>query len=301
MARSRCRRFLAVLMLAVFALSAALPALARDRDDPAAAREANANRTSRVDMRQVPEAKAAGSSERQSAAALRLGLKLLRGVTQQLAVNQRTPASGLAAPAAPAAAAAAAAADLAEAEKLFRELVAAGGHAADEGEAGLIAIMLVRGSEGAADANAEIRRLQQSGRGTDVLLCMAMRDLMHPGAGRVGGLAANDEINDRIHAVFPTAPYLVSGRVSKPEELSAPRLKLSEQARQNQLRGSVVMEAVLDREGHVADVLVLKPGPFSLADSATKVVRQSIYSPALLDGKPVPACLQPVVSVDFQQ
>jgi TonB family protein len=279
MAGSRCKRSLAAWTFAVLGLSHAFPAPARDRDDDlAAARQAYS--------------KAADASARQSAA-LRLGVLLLRRATDSAAASAQTPMPDRAAPSAPA--------ELTDAERLFREVVAGGGRDAAEGEAGVIATLLARGPEGAADASGEIQRLQQAGRGADIVLCMAMRDLLRSGLHRDAMLAASDQINDRIHALAPAAPYLVSVRVSKPESLSTPQPRYSEKARKNRLRGRVFLQAVVDRQGHVADVLVLEPGPPGLADSATSAVRQWTYRPALLDGKPVPVCSgQLVFTFDVQ-
>jgi TonB family protein len=293
MAGSRSLRFpaastfasLGLIALLTPAPSQAAPAPAQVRDDGMAV------------ARQTYASAAAGSAERHEAA-LNLGIQLLHRATNHPRANVRmsTPAPDRAAPSTPSARE-----ELTEAETLFREVVADGGHGADQGEAGLIATMLARGPSGAADANGELQRLQQSGRGTGSLLCIAMRDLQLLSRDRDATLAAGDLLNDHVHAFLPTAPYVVSTRVSRPQGLSTPMPRYTEEARQHQLRGFVVFQAVVDREGKVADVLVLKPGPFSLTDPATKALRGWTYRPALLDGKPVPVCVQPAISFDVQR
>jgi TonB family protein len=282
MACGRCKRALAALTCAALGLSQAIPAAARDGDDLAASRQAYAKAAS-------------GSAERQEAA-LRLARLLLRRATDSTGAAGQTPVPDRANPAE-----LAVPAELAEAEALFREAVAGGGHGADEGEAGLIAAMLARGPAGAADAGTELERLQRSGRGGDVFLCLAMQDLIHGIRDRDAAMAANDQINDRVHALLPAAPYLVSARVSRPEPLSTPTPRYTFEARKYKLRGSVFLEAVVDRQGHVADLLVLKPGPFTLTDSATKTVRTWTYRPALRDGQPVAVCSAPVLTFDVQR
>lgn len=265
--------------------SQAAPAPAQGRDDGLAV------------ARQTYAGAAAGSAERHEAA-LNLGILLLHRATNHPPANHRTstPAPDGAAPSTPSARE-----ELTEAETLFREVVADGGHGADQGEGGLIATMLARGPSGAADANGELQRLQQSGRGTGSLLCVAMRDLQLLSRDRDATLAAGDLLNDHVHAFLPTAPYVVSARVSRPKGLSTPMPRYTEEARTHQLRGVVVFQAVIDREGKVADVLVLKPGPFSLTAPATKALRGWTYRPALLDGKPVPVCVQLAISFDIQR
>ena len=278
MGGQRGKRFLALatLALAVVGLGRALPATARDREDLEAAREAYA--------------KAAGSTERPRAA-MRLGFLLLQRATSRDAASRQAPVPDRAAPST--------AAELTEAAQLFREVAAAGGKQADEGEGGVIATLLVRGPAGAADLNAEIQRLQQGRRGVDPFLCMAMRDLLR-GRSHDTVLAASDLINDHVHAFLPAAPYLVSTRVSNPERVSSPLPGYPEQARRAKLRGHVTFQAVLDTRGQVADFLVLGPGPFSLADAAANALRRWTYRPALLDGRPVPVCTQPIITFDVQ-
>ena len=268
--------------------SQASPAPAQGRDDGLAV------------ARRTYASAAAGSAERHEAA-LNLGILLLHSATNHPPhppANHRTstPAPDGAAPSTPSARD-----ELTEAETLFREVVAEGGHGADQGEGGLIATMLARGPSGAADANGELQRLQQSGRGTGPLLCVAMRDLQLVSRDRDATLAAGDLLNDHVHAFLPAAPYVVSARVSRPRGLSTPMPKYPEEARTHELSGFVVFQAVIDREGKVADVLVLKPGPFSLTAPATKALRGWTYRPALLDGKPVPVCVQPAIRFDIQR
>ena len=266
---------LAILALAVFGLGRALPAAARDREDLQAAREAYAKA-------------AAGSTERQSAA-VRLGRLLLDRATDPAAADRRSPGPDRAAPSPPA--------ELTEAEQLFREAAAAGGSQAVEGEAGVLAALLARGPGTTSDVNAQLQRLSHGD--TDLFLCMAMADLLH-GRSRDTMLAAIDLVNDHVHAFFPAAPYLVSGRVSRPESIATPRPDYPEQARKAKLRGHVVFQALIDGQGHVSQLLVLDPGPFSLADAAAKALRRWTYRPALLDGRPVPVCIQPVITFDVQ-
>ena len=83
-------------------------------------------------------------------------------------------------------------------------------------------------------------------------------------------------------------------------KLFAPAPRYTEEARKKKLRGHVLFQAVIDSEGHVADLLVLEPGPFTLTDAAAKTVRGWTFRPALLDDKPVPVCYQPGIGFDVQ-
>ena len=315
MAASRSPRFpaastlaglgLIVLLSAASSRAAAAPGQAAAAPGQAAAIPAPA--FDRVAAARQAYAGAADPSERRRAA-VKLGILLLQRATHHPPpANDRPPAPDSAASPAPPGSAVPSAPpsppareDLAEAERLFREVVAGGGQAADEGEGGLLAALLARGPGGAAAAGDELQRLRQGGRSADAFLCVAMRDLLRGNSDAETTLAASDLLNDHVHANLPAAPYLVSHRVSKPEQLSAPPARYTEEARKKKLRGSVALQAVIDREGHVADVLVIKPGPFTLTEAATKAVRAWTYRPALLDGKPVPVCFQPAVGFDVQ-
>ena len=68
-------------------------------------------------------------------------------------------------------------------------------------------------------------------------------------------------------------------------------------ARMAQIRGSVLLDVTVNRQGDVTDVKVAKTVHGLLDQSAVMTVRQWKYTPALLDGQPVAVILQ--VSVTF--
>jgi protein TonB len=61
------------------------------------------------------------------------------------------------------------------------------------------------------------------------------------------------------------------------------------------VEGLVILEAIVDRDGHVEDVRVLRSMPL-LDRAALDAVRQWQYSPLLLNGRPEPFVLTVVVS-----
>ena len=58
------------------------------------------------------------------------------------------------------------------------------------------------------------------------------------------------------------------------------------------------MEALIDRQGRVQDVRVLKGQPYGLSESAVASVKQWKFKPATLKGKPVKA--YSVLTVTFR-
>ena len=80
-------------------------------------------------------------------------------------------------------------------------------------------------------------------------------------------------------------PVRVGGAITAPALVSRvepiyPRLAVSAN-----VQGVVILEAVVDREGHVESVEVLRSIPL-LDDAAIAAVRQWRYSPLLLNGRP---------------
>jgi hypothetical protein len=53
------------------------------------------------------------------------------------------------------------------------------------------------------------------------------------------------------------------------------------------IRGPVVIEAIVDKEGGVSDARYLKGGDYPGAPRALEIVRDRRFRPAMLDGKPV--------------
>lgn len=62
-----------------------------------------------------------------------------------------------------------------------------------------------------------------------------------------------------------------------------------EAARQARVEGSVVLGTRIDTKGHVSKVMVYSTKEFSLAQAAMDAVKQWVYEPLIIDGKPVEA------------
>ena len=67
-------------------------------------------------------------------------------------------------------------------------------------------------------------------------------------------------------------------------------------SRRAHIQGVVILEAVLDAKGNVASVRVLRSVP-TLDQAAIDAVQQWRFSPALLNGQPVPVVM--TVTVNF--
>ncbi|HUP47990.1 MAG TPA: TonB family protein [Thermoanaerobaculia bacterium] len=82
--------------------------------------------------------------------------------------------------------------------------------------------------------------------------------------------------------------YVRVGEGIKPPELLARVAPIyTPEAKAARVSGIVIIRAMIDETGVVRGVEVLKPLPFGLSEAAALAVRQWVFAPALIDGKPV--------------
>jgi TonB family protein len=90
-----------------------------------------------------------------------------------------------------------------------------------------------------------------------------------------------------LFAQDAAAPLRVGGDVKAPTIISRVDPVYPPVARKARISGIVIVEVVIDRNGDVGDVKVLKPLPFGLDQAAVDAVKQWKFSPATLNGQPV--------------
>lgn len=88
-------------------------------------------------------------------------------------------------------------------------------------------------------------------------------------------------------AAEPEGPIRVGGDVKPPEKISAPSPQYTEIARKARIQGVVIVEAIIDKEGNVTNVKILKGLPMGLDTAAADAVQKWKFKPATLNGKPV--------------
>ena len=71
-----------------------------------------------------------------------------------------------------------------------------------------------------------------------------------------------------------------------------------ELARRARLAGVVILEAIIDKEGNVKDLKVLRGLGLGLDEAAVRAVSQWKYTPTFYNGRPVEVIL--TVTVNFQ-
>jgi protein TonB len=92
----------------------------------------------------------------------------------------------------------------------------------------------------------------------------------------------------------------LGGDIVPPHKLFAPQPVYTEEARQARIQGVVILQAVIDAAGNVADVKVLKGLPNGLSESAVEAVRQWRFEPAMRHGQPVAVYFNFTVSFGLQ-
>jgi len=89
----------------------------------------------------------------------------------------------------------------------------------------------------------------------------------------------------------------VGGGIVEPRKLHSVPPVYPETAVRARVQGTVVLECTISPEGRVTDVRVLRGVPL-LDGAAIHAVRQWVYTPTLLDGRPVPVIM--TVTVNFR-
>lgn len=82
-------------------------------------------------------------------------------------------------------------------------------------------------------------------------------------------------------------PLQAGGSVSKPVKIYDPQPQYTEEARRARIQGVVILQAVIDCDGFVTDINVLKGLPLGLTEAAILAVSQWRFEPARQNGQPV--------------
>lgn len=105
-----------------------------------------------------------------------------------------------------------------------------------------------------------------------------------PGGGGIGGGPGTNPDPDRV---YPTTQVTERARV-----LAKPEPQYTEDARRNQITGSVVLRVVFSRNGEVTNIRALQALPFGLTERAIAAARSIRFRPATKDGRPVNVSMQ---------
>ena len=84
----------------------------------------------------------------------------------------------------------------------------------------------------------------------------------------------------------------LDARMTRPEAIHKPQPRYTESARKAGRQGVVILQATIDRSGAVADLRLVKSLGLGLDEEALTAVRQWRFTPATLQGRPVPVFFQ---------
>lgn len=115
--------------------------------------------------------------------------------------------------------------------------------------------------------------------------------------GVVGGFAGGTVggLGHQPPTAAPPPPIRVGGQIAPPTLTRKVEPKYPPLAVAASVEGTVILEATVDRRGHVAGVEVLRSHPL-LATAAVDAVKQWQYKPLMLNGSPQPFVLTVTVS-----
>lgn len=82
-------------------------------------------------------------------------------------------------------------------------------------------------------------------------------------------------------------PVQMGSGISPPEKIFAPQPGYTEEARQARIQGSVILQTVIDKQGKVRKVEVIKGLPLGLDASAVETVKTWTFKPASQEGEPI--------------
>ena len=82
------------------------------------------------------------------------------------------------------------------------------------------------------------------------------------------------------------------GSLERAHVLSKPEPQYTEDARKNQITGTVVLKVVFASSGEVVQIRAVRTLPFGLTERAIAAARQIRFEPAKRDGQPVSVSMQ---------
>jgi TonB family protein len=108
----------------------------------------------------------------------------------------------------------------------------------------------------------------------------------------------SSQTGQTVHDEPGSIPVRVTGSVSGGSILSKVPLIYPPDAKAARVEGTVEMKAIIGKDGHVKDLVVVS-GPEILQPAALEAVRQWVYNPYLLNGEPVEVDTRIVVNFNL--
>lgn len=93
--------------------------------------------------------------------------------------------------------------------------------------------------------------------------------------------------------------YVIGGDITAPVKLSGPTPLYTPAANRARIQGTVILDCVIDRDGNVSEITVLKGLSLGLTESAVEAVKRWRFEAATLQGKPI--AVQYILTITFTQ
>jgi TonB family protein len=185
-----------------------------------------------------------------------------------------------------------------EAEDAFRHAVSSGGAWGTLARYNLAELLLTRGrwAEAVESARTYLKDAGPKGRFLDTVLDQDRIVLCRARAH----LPEEPSLPPKPSSDLPDGIQKVRDRVTRPEIIFQVPPGYPHEARWDQAQGQVTVEAIIDEEGCVSHVRLLKgvPKGMSLVESALNSVREWVFRPATFEGRPVKVFY--VLNVNFR-
>jgi TonB family protein len=119
----------------------------------------------------------------------------------------------------------------------------------------------------------------------------------------LGSSSPDDAANRKVDShegggsaqVATLQPYKIGAGVKPPKVLNRAELSITDEARQAQISGRILLSVVVDEQGHARVKGIAQPLGAGLDDQAIENVRRWKFTPGTRDGKPVPV----MVMIEF--
>ncbi len=97
-----------------------------------------------------------------------------------------------------------------------------------------------------------------------------------------------------LAAASPPRVYRVGGDVTAPVVVSRAEAKITKEMK---CRGQVLLDAVIDAQGHPTEVRDISPSPDAFTRAHAEALEHWVFRPATRHGQPVPAYFNVTISV----
>lgn len=118
------------------------------------------------------------------------------------------------------------------------------------------------------------------------------------GAALPGAISSPSGISIPTPRLQPDGPVKIGGQVKEPRLVASPPPVYPQTAVQMNVQGDVIIQAVIDKAGNVAEAHVVS-GPPLLRAAALEALRRWKYQPSILDGQPI--SVQMLVTIHFRR